>query len=57
MVNHDRDFLVLAEQGVAHSGICFCHAQDRTPTQIIEALVIVHQCSSAEEMAGRIQFL
>ncbi len=57
LVTCDSDFLVLAAAGAAHAGIVFWSAQHRRLGQVVLDLVMLARVASAEEMAGRIEFL
>jgi len=56
-VTHDADFLRLHAQGAEHAGMCYCHPQARTLGQIIDALLLVYGCLTAEEMKQHVEFL
>jgi predicted nuclease of predicted toxin-antitoxin system len=57
LVTHDADFLRYHAQGIEHAGIVYCHKEARTIGQIIEALRLIYALLTAEEMAGRIEYL
>ena len=57
IVTHDRDFLVLDSRSIPHAGICYCHPEDRTPQQIVDRLMLLHECYDQDEMKGRVEFL
>ena len=52
----DDDFLTLANTGVDHCGIVYCHQQSRTVGQIIEHLVLIDACMTEDEMRNHIEF-
>jgi hypothetical protein len=54
---HDRDFLRLHASGVSHAGIAYCAQQARSIGEIIRYLALMHDCLTAEETAGQIEFL
>jgi hypothetical protein len=57
LVTHDEDFLALAQRGVEHGGIAYCHPEARTIGQIIAGLLLIRDCLTAEEMRNHIEFL
>ena len=57
LVTCDSDLLMLAAAGTAHSGIVFWSAKHRRLGQVVLDLVMLARVASAEEMAGRIEFL
>ena len=57
IVTHDRHFLVHAAGGVEHAGIAYCHQQKYSVGGLLRALLLVHECCTAEEMKNRIEFL
>ena len=56
-VTHDDDFTRFHSQSTEHAGICYCHQDKYTVGQLLQALLLVHACYSAEEMAGHLEFL
>lgn len=56
-VTCDSDFLVLAAAGTTHAGIVFWPAKHRRLGRVVLDLVMLVRVASAEEMAGRIEFL
>jgi predicted nuclease of predicted toxin-antitoxin system len=54
---NDADFLALHHQGVAHAGIAFCKPSCRTIREVVEALALIHNCLSAEDMVGRVEYI
>ena len=54
--SQDADFLSLAGQGHAHSGIAYAR-QHTSIGNIIGGLVLIHQVLSAEDMNGRIEYI
>ena len=57
IVTHDDDFLALHARGVSHAGIAYSHQQNRTVGDLLRALLLLHECSTAEDMQGRVEFL
>jgi predicted nuclease of predicted toxin-antitoxin system len=57
LFTHDRDFLVMHQRGVPHSGIAYCHIQARSIGQQVRALVALHLARTAEEMKNAVEFL
>jgi predicted nuclease of predicted toxin-antitoxin system len=57
ILTHDDDFLREARAGTAHAGICFCHRNKLSLGEILQSLILVHGVYSAEEMAGRVEWL
>ncbi len=56
LFTQDADFLRLAAGGQLHAGIVY--ARQHTPVgTIIHGLMLIYQLLSAEEMAGRIEYL
>ena len=57
LVTRDSDFLVLNAAGVAHAGIAFWHSRHRSLGQLILDLTLLWRIYTAEEMAGRVEYL
>ena len=57
LVTQDEDFLVMHAAGVPHTGIAYCHQHSRSIGEMIRSLLLIHQCLSAEEMVGQVEFL
>ena len=60
IVTHDRDYLRLHAEGVAHSGIAFCTHDAQSPGYIghlVEALLLLYAIYDAEEMVGRLEYI
>jgi hypothetical protein len=56
LVTHDPDFLALHAQGVEHRGLVFV-ARHATPVGgIVRFLCLLHECVSAEEMRGQVEY-
>jgi len=54
---HDPDFLRMAERDSDHPGIVFCHRTAYSIGETIRRLILVYEVLSAEEIAGRVEFL
>ncbi len=57
IITHDQDFLRLHASGMEHAGIAYCRHRSRTISEIISALVIIHDCLTPGEMQGQVEFL
>lgn len=57
VVTHDSDFLQLAKEGVAHSGIVFCSFRSFSIGRATLGLVALWRHRAAEEMVNHIEFL
>jgi hypothetical protein len=55
-ITQDTDFLRLHAEGVGHSGIAFLHQGENT-SPILRMLVLLFDVLTAEEIAGRVEFL
>ena len=51
------DFPRLHEQGVEHAGIAYCAPGWRSVGHIVRFLALMHDCMTAEEMRGRVEFV
>jgi len=56
-VTHDDDFLRLHDQGVPHAGIAYSNPRRRRIGHLVNALVRMWRTESAEQLAGRVEFL
>lgn len=56
LVTQDSDFLRLHAEGFTHSGIAFFR-QGKTSGEILRTLVLLFDILTAEEIAGRVEFL
>lgn len=54
---HDADYLELARDGESHNGIIFGQQQNHGVGSRVNFLELVYNVYSAEEMAGRIEYL
>ena len=57
LVTHDDDFMALAARGGEHAGICYCHQQKHSIGNLLQILLVVHECCTPEEMCGHVEFL
>jgi len=57
VVTQDDDFLRLHAQGVTHAGIAYCQQQSMPIGEMLRRVILIHDLLSAEEMAGRVEFL
>ncbi len=57
LVTHDSDFLQLHQTGIPHAGIAYCPPGSRTLGYMVRFLCLMHDCMSAEEMRGRVEYL
>jgi hypothetical protein len=53
----DRDFLRLHAAGMRHAGIAYCEQQMRSVGDIIRYLALMHDCLTADEVAGQVEFV
>lgn len=56
MVTQDTDFLRLHAAGVVHAGIAYL-GQGSSQRHILRMLILLHDTLSADEMAGRVEYL
>ena len=56
LFTHDRDFLRLDSQGVAHTGIAFIH-QRHSISRMIDSLMQIHEVVAAEDMIGHVEYV
>ena len=57
VVTHDDDFTRIHADGVAHSGICYCHKGKYPTGDLVRLLLLVHECFSEDEMIGHLEYL
>jgi hypothetical protein len=57
LVTHDSDFPRLHSLSPIHCGIAYCHQDKYAIGPLIQLLFVLHQCYSAAEMEGRVEFL
>lgn len=56
-MTHDPDFLRIARSTQDHPGIAFCEQTARSTGEIIRHLILIYEVLTAEEIAGRVEFL
>jgi hypothetical protein len=54
---NDPDFLRFTSEGIAHPGIAYCARNTRSIGYIVRHLCLMHDCLTAEEMRGRVEYL
>ena len=57
IVTHDHDYLRLHAEGAQHAGIAYCHQEKYSLGEHLHLLILVHECYSAEEVQGQVEFL
>jgi len=57
ILTHDRHFLQHAAAGVAHAGIAYCHQNKYSIGALIQALLLLHACYTADEIRNRVEYL
>ena len=57
LVTHDAGFIRRAKETPNQPGVCFSGPSRRSIGQIVEMLVLFYEVYTAEEMAGRIEYL
>lgn len=57
MVTHDRDYLVLNQQGVPHTGIAYCDQNKYDVGGLIRVLITLWSRVTAEQMVNQVVFL
>jgi hypothetical protein len=56
LVTRDADFLVIAAQGLEHSGIVFWHSKRRSIGALVQRLTALWRTTTAEEMRNGLRF-
>jgi len=56
LITHDADFLQLHQAGFMHAGIVYGPPGHRSLGQMVRHLCLLHDCLSAEEMRGRVEY-
>lgn len=56
IVTHDADFLRLNHQELPHAGIVFA-VKSRETGELVRALCLIYDVLSAEDLAGRVEFI
>lgn len=57
IVTQDSDFLRLHAAGARHAGIVYAAQGSRSTGEVIRFLALMHDCFTADEMRGRIEYL
>ncbi len=57
LVTNDDDFTRPLTGGASHSGICYCRPDKYSLSEFIEAVLLVAECSSDEDLQNRVEFL
>lgn len=57
ILTHDRHFLQHAAAGVAHAGIAYCHQNKYSVGALVQALLLLRACYTADEMRNRVEYL
>jgi hypothetical protein len=57
MVTFDTDYLVLHQSGVQHAGIAWCHEQEYSIGQLIQALLFLHGILSRDAMQNHVEYV
>lgn len=56
-VTHDQDFLRLHSEGAKHAGIAYCALGSRSIGEMLQALQLIAEALSPEEMANHLEFI
>ncbi len=56
-MTQDRDFLIIASSGEAHSGIAYCQKGKRSIGEIIESLILIYEVLTPADITGKVEFL
>jgi predicted nuclease of predicted toxin-antitoxin system len=57
LITQDADFLRIAARSTDHPGIAFYSQASRSLGSVIERLILIYEVLTAEEIAGRVEFL
>jgi hypothetical protein len=57
MVTHDDDYLRLHAAGTPHAGIAFCKQGARSIGEMLQALILIRDVLSPDEMEGKVVYL
>lgn len=57
LFTQDADFLTMASRRSDHPGITYCKKGTRSIGEIIEALILIYEVMTPEEMTGTVEFL
>ncbi|MEN8445339.1 MAG: DUF5615 family PIN-like protein [Cyanobacteria bacterium J06555_13] len=53
----DKDFLRLNQSGEPHAGIVYCSKQSRSIGEVTDALYLIWECMTPDEMIQRVEFI
>ncbi len=57
LVTHDHDFLRHHAAGLQHFGIAYCHQEKYAVGDLLQMLLLLHACYSAEQFRGCVEYL
>jgi predicted nuclease of predicted toxin-antitoxin system len=57
IVTHDHGFVRHHAAGAEHNGICYCHQEKYSASQLLQMLLLVHACYDSADMKGRVEYL
>lgn len=57
LITHDDDFVRLHHLGAEHAGIGYCHQTKYSVGDLLQVLILLHGCISAEDMINRVEYL
>jgi predicted nuclease of predicted toxin-antitoxin system len=57
LITDDQDFLAIAASTQDHPGVVYCRRTRHTMGDIINFLILCHGVYTAEDMAGRVEFV
>ncbi|HEY2883397.1 MAG TPA: DUF5615 family PIN-like protein [Pirellulales bacterium] len=57
LMTHDEDFLAVAQNGIHHAGIVYCHVDTRTIGQIVRSLLWIHAEQAREKIIDCVEYI
>jgi predicted nuclease of predicted toxin-antitoxin system len=57
VVTHDVDYLRLHQSGAEHAGIVYCHQSKYSEGELLQMLLLVHACYTAEQIDGHVEYV
>ena len=57
LVTHDHHFTIPARRASDHAGICYCHPDKYSFNELLDALLVVAQCATADEVKNALHYL
>jgi predicted nuclease of predicted toxin-antitoxin system len=57
LITRDADFLRLHQAGARHAGIVYCHTRHRSVGPLLQALVLLWEAMSSDEMSDHVEFV